>query len=130
MNRGAGKGREQGTQKETEFKTISAVSAVRTTASVAELADAPGLGPGVLRDVEVRILSLAILHLLKPTDSVFLTRIYTVIRYFGFAAFTGMTVRRHCEEACPERSRTGGNLLAFVITLLQNPPRVQIPVHR
>jgi hypothetical protein len=30
-------------------------------ASVAELADAPGLGPGVLRDVGVRIPSLAIL---------------------------------------------------------------------
>ena len=30
-------------------------------ASVAELADAPGLGPGVQLDVEVRVLSLALL---------------------------------------------------------------------
>ena len=29
-------------------------------ASVAELADAPGLGPGVQLDVEVRVLSLAV----------------------------------------------------------------------
>ena len=29
-------------------------------ASVAELADAPGLGPGVLLDVKVRLLSLAL----------------------------------------------------------------------
>ena len=36
--------------------------AVFEYASVAELADAPGLGPGVLRDVEVRILSLAFLY--------------------------------------------------------------------
>ena len=32
-------------------------------ASVAELADAQGLGPCVLLDVEVRVLSLAILYL-------------------------------------------------------------------
>ena len=31
-------------------------------ASVAELADAPGLGPGVQLDVEVRVLSLAVLY--------------------------------------------------------------------
>ncbi len=31
-------------------------------ASVAELADAQGLGPCILRDVEVRLLSLAVLY--------------------------------------------------------------------
>jgi hypothetical protein len=34
-----------------------------TFASVAELADAQGLGPCVLRDLEVRLLSLALIYL-------------------------------------------------------------------
>ena len=40
-------------------------------ASVAELADAPGLGPGVLLDVGVRVPSLAIDLLLRVTTEVY-----------------------------------------------------------
>jgi hypothetical protein len=65
-SRGRAKTAEKSKFKNKKYNSAnSAASAVKnrrvTFASVAELADAQGLGPCVLLDVEVRLLSLAVL---------------------------------------------------------------------